>query len=245
MVKKIVFGLLSLFCCAGLALMDVSARQQKPAVAASAAAAVSASPLELARAAFKAQGGEKFRNLKNTVLVGSADLFGPNSTRGVPAQFVSVTDGVRARLELNSPGFKLSYIDNGERHVTSIRGMELPPGKLGLPMLQKFDQPGYTVSALPDQKKGPGFRITDQAGDSTDFYVNAANGQVTRVVTTSGGNSNSIEFKSVKEVEGVLVPFNYVQQLGTPQGIYFAEYKVKDAKFNQKIGDDVFAIAAK
>lgn len=242
MFKKIGFGLLALLCCACLAMTNVSARQQKPAAALSAAAT---SPIELARAALKAQGGEKFRNLKNTVLVGTCDLFGPNSTRAVPAQFVNVTEGVRARLELNSPGFKLSYIDNGERHITSIRGMELPPGKLGLSMLQKFDQSGYTVSGLPAEKKNPGFRITDQSGDSTDFYINAETGQVARVVTTFEGNSNSIEFKSFKEVEGVLVPFNYVQQLSTPQGTYFAEYKVKDAKFNQKLGDDVFAIATK
>ena len=244
MVKKIVFGLLALCCCACLALADVSARQQKPA-AATAAALDSSSSVELARATLKAHGGEKFCNLKNTVLVGTADLFGPNSTRAVPAQFVSVTEGVRARLELNSPGFKLSYVDNGERHVTSIRGMELPPGKLGLNMLQKFDQPGYTVTALPAQKKSPGFRITDASGDATDFYVNTATGRVSLIVTTFDGNSNSVEFKSFKEIDGVVVPFNYVQKLSTPQGAYFAEYKVKEAKFNQKIGDDVFAIAAK
>ena len=44
------------------------------------------------------------------------------------------------------------------------------------------------------------------------------------------------------EVEGVLIPFNFSQRLETPQGAFFAEYKVKDVKLNQPIGDDVFVI---
>ena len=37
-------------------------------------------PIELARAALMAQGGDKFKNLKSMMLTGSADLYAPNST---------------------------------------------------------------------------------------------------------------------------------------------------------------------
>jgi hypothetical protein len=46
----------------------------------------------------------------------------------------------------------------------------------------------------------------------------------------------------MKEVDGVLVSFEFTQRLEMPQGAFFAEFKVKDAKLNQPIGDDVFAM---
>ena len=45
------------------------------------------------------------------------------------------------------------------------------------------------------------------------------------------------------EVEGVLIPVSFSQRLEMPgQGAFFAEYKVKDVKLNQPIGDDVFVM---
>jgi glyceraldehyde 3-phosphate dehydrogenase len=44
--------------------------------------------------------------------------------------------------------------------------------------LGKFDQPGYKVSALPDKKKLRGFRVIDPDGNTTDFYLDPANGRV-------------------------------------------------------------------
>jgi hypothetical protein len=40
----------------------------------------------------------------------------------------------------------------------------------------------------------------------------------------------------------VLVPLEFSWRLEMPQGAFFAEYKVKDAKLNNPIGDDVFAM---
>src|SRR3954463_12920249 len=51
------------------------------------------SPVDLARAAFMAQGGEKARNLKSMVLTGSVDLYAPNSLQSLPGKFVIVTAG--------------------------------------------------------------------------------------------------------------------------------------------------------
>jgi hypothetical protein len=48
--------------------------------------------------------------------------------------------------------------------------------------------------------------------------------------------------KKFKEVDGVLVAFNFSQRFEMTQGAFFAEYSVKEAKFNQTLGDDAFAI---
>ena len=40
----------------------------------------------------------------------------------------------------------------------------------------------------------------------------------------------------------MLIPMNFSQRLEMQQGAFFAEYKVKEVKLNQPIGDDVFAI---
>src|SRR5437773_9279107 len=50
-------------------------------------------PIDLARAALAAQGGEKFKALKSMVLKGSVDLYAPNSTQSIPGSFVMVTAG--------------------------------------------------------------------------------------------------------------------------------------------------------
>lgn len=118
-----------------------------------------------------------------------------------------------------------------------------PASKFGLPVLAKFDQPGYTVSALPDNKKKQrSFRIVDSEGNTTDFYLDNATGRVTTCLIPYNGFTFGIENSKFKEVEGVLVPFEFSWRLETPQGAYFAEYKVKDVKLNQALGDDVFAM---
>ncbi|MGI9066198.1 MAG: hypothetical protein ACR2HX_07330, partial [Pyrinomonadaceae bacterium] len=60
-----------------------------PATATAAGPAITAttSPIDLARAALAAQGGDKFKSLKSMVLKGSVDLYAPNSTQSVPGGF--------------------------------------------------------------------------------------------------------------------------------------------------------------
>src|SRR5437899_2744546 len=48
-------------------------------------------PLELARAALAAQGGEKFKNLKSMMMTGTVDLYPPNSAQSIPGKFAMVT----------------------------------------------------------------------------------------------------------------------------------------------------------
>lgn len=202
------------------------------------------SPMDLARAALAAQGGDSYRNLKNMVLRGSVDLYAPNSTQSIPGGFVWVVAGQKLRLEVDArPAVSFKQIYDGERSYSSLPGVDLPPAsKFGLALLAKYDQPGYTVSALPDKKKQRGFRIVDAEGNTTDFYIDTATARVMTFLIPYNGYTFGTENKKFKEIEGVLVPFEFTQRLEMPQGAFFAEYKVKDAKLNQPLGDDVFAM---
>ena len=241
-----------------LLLMSSAAKAQGPEAAKSKGAAAAASttipappaitanttPIELARAALMAQGGDKFKNLKSMMLIGSADLYAPSSTQSIPGKFVIVTTGDKVRIEIDArPMFNFKQIYDGQQSYSSMPGVQMPPpSKFGLPVLAKFDQPGYTVSALPDKKKLRGFRIVDAEGNTTDFYVDPATARVMQYLTPYQGYTFGTENSKFREVEGVLVPVNFSQRLEMQQGAFFAEYKVKDVKLNQPIGDDVFTI---
>src|SRR4051812_48145651 len=82
-----------------------TATASSPAANTSVAITATTSPMELARAAFAAQGGEKFRNMKSLVLIGSVDLYGPNSAQALPGKFAIVNAGDRVRIEIQSPAF--------------------------------------------------------------------------------------------------------------------------------------------
>jgi hypothetical protein len=201
-------------------------------------------PLELARAALAAQGGEAFKNLKNMLLSGSVDLYAPNSAQSLPGKFSLITAGERMRLDVNAPPvFSFKQIYDGQQSYSSMPGVQMPPAnKFGLPVLAKYDQAGYTVSALPDKKKLRGFRIADAEGNSTDFYIDATTARVMQYLIPFNGYTFGIENSKFKEFEGVLVATSFSQRMEMPQGAFFAEYKVKDVKLNQPLGDDVFRI---
>jgi hypothetical protein len=214
------------------------------AIPAAPAITANSTPLELARAALAAQGGDKFKNMKSMVLIGSVDVYPPNSAQSVPGKFVMVTVGDKVRIDIDAlgmPHFRQIY--DGQQSFSSIPGMQLPPAsKFGLPVLTKFEQSGYTVSALPDKKKLRGFRIVDAEGNTTDFYIDPATGRVSQYLIPYNGFTFSTENSKFKEIDGVLVPVNFTQKLELLQQAYFAEYKVKDVKLNQPIGDDVFVM---
>jgi hypothetical protein len=224
-----------------------STTAQTPATNAktSAAALISASstPLDLARATYTAQGGDKFRDLKNIVLLGTADLYSPGSTQSLAGKFYMVTAGDRVRLEVQSPIANFTLISDGARTYTSLRGFELPPAsRFGVPVLMRFDQSGYAVTALPDKKKERAFRITEPEGMITDFYIDAATGRLLRFEVPYGVYTYGVEFKGVRELDGVLLPTSFVQRISTVQGDFFAEFKVKEAKLNQELPADIFVI---
>src|SRR6266480_1595950 len=207
-------------------LLSVVAMAQEPSAAkptgatTTTASAVSpgitpnSTPLELARAALAAQGGDKFKNLKSMMLTGSVDLYPPNSAQSIPGRFAMVVAGDRVRIEIDArPIFNFKQIYDGQRSFSSIPGAEMPPAsKFGLPVLARFDQPGYTVSAMPDKKKLRGFRIVDSEGNTTDFYVDPANARVMQYLTPYQGYTFGTENSKFREVEGVLVPVNFSQR---------------------------------
>jgi hypothetical protein len=223
-----------------------SAQTTTAAGAKAAVASAPTTPLEMARATYAAQGGDKYRDLKNVVLLGSADLYAPGSAQSLSGKFGMITSGDRLRLEVQSPLFGFSLVSDGVRTYSSMRGFELPSAsRFGVPVLLKFDQPGYAVTALNGSKKERGFRITDPEGNITDFYIDAATSRLARFEVPYGDYTYSVEFKSMKEIEGVFVPMNFVQRISSTQGSFYAEFKVKDAKINQELPDTTFVIPDK
>src|SRR5258707_13189212 len=158
------------------AVAPAGVKDPTPAVAITA----TTSPMDLARAALAAQGGETYKTVKSMVLRGSVDLYAPNSTQSIPGGFVWVVAGDKVRLEIDArPAVSFKQIYDGQRSYSSLPGVELPPAsKFGLAVLGRYDQPGYTVTAIPDKKKQRGFRISDADGNTTDFYIDPSKGRV-------------------------------------------------------------------
>ncbi|MCA1816052.1 MAG: hypothetical protein LC746_06530 [Acidobacteria bacterium] len=200
-----------------------------------------ATPVELARAAVAAQGGDKWRALKNIVLFGTAVLYSPGSTQSLAGKFYMVTAGDRVRLQVESPIVNMTLVSDSTGTYTSIRGFQLPPAsRFGVPVLMNYDQPGYAVAALNSKKKERAFRITEPEGMITDFYLDAATGRLVRFEVPYGPYTYGVEIKAVKDVDGVPVPTSFVQRISTGQGDFFAEFKVKEAKLNQELPADIF-----
>jgi len=222
-----------------------SASAAKSSIPAPLAITDKSTPVELARAALMALGGENFRKLKSSMVIGTANLYAPNQTQSIPGTFAIVTAGEKIRIDINAqPVFIFKQIYDGQRSVSNIPGVEVPPpSKFGLQVLGKFDQPGYTVTALPDKKKLRGFRIVDGEGNTTDYYIDPGTAQVSEFVIPYNGYTFGSSISKFKEYDGVMVPTNFTQRFELPgAGAYFAEYKVKDIKLNQPICDDVFVI---
>src|SRR5262245_9580461 len=219
-----------------------------PATPAAAAPAVNitpeSTPIALARAAFTAQGGEKFRQVQNLMLRGSVSLYPPNSPQSIPGAFSIVTANEKLRMEIDArPVIVFKQIYDGQQSYSSMPGVEVPPlSKFGLSVLSKFDQPGYKVTAIANKKKLRGFRIADPEGYTTDFYIDPVNGRVMEFFLTYGGATFGTANSKFKEVDGVLIPFSFSQRFEMPQGAFFAEYSVKEVKLNQTLGEDAFAI---
>ena len=201
-------------------------------------------PLELARAAFTAQGGEKFRNVQNMILRGSVQLYPPNSVQSLPGSFSLVTAGPKLRLEIDArPVMSFKQIYNGEQSYSSMPNVEMPPlTKFGLGALARFDQPGYQITAIADKKKQRGFRLVDPEGYTTDFYVDPKTGRVMSFFLYYGGATLGTENSKFKEVDGVLIPFSFSQKFEMTMGAFFAEFSVKEVKLNQQLTEDAFAI---
>ena len=204
-------------------------------------------PLELAKSALLAHGGDKFRNMKTLVVIGTADVSGSPSMT-FPAPFVMTYSGDKYRLEISTPFVQFKQIYDGQQTFSSAGEVSLPPiNRLGLPLLPKIGEKDFTVSELPEaKKKKTGFRITSPEGFYTDFFVDEKTGQVKgyeasyevsgRTVTTA------VEIDKLREVEGVKVPERYAQRFETNGLTIYADFKAKEITVNSTIEDSVFVM---
>ncbi|MEP6901713.1 MAG: hypothetical protein ABJA66_08185 [Actinomycetota bacterium] len=204
-------------------------------------------PLDLAKAALKAHGGDKFKNMKTLIVRGTADVSGSPTTT-FPATFATIFAGDKYRFEVTNPVNPFKQIYDGQQTVSSIPNFTLPPiNRLGLPLLQRMDEKGFVVSALPEKsKKKAGFRITSPEGYYTDFFVDEKTGQIKSYDASYDLNgrsvTTSVEIDSFKDVDGIKIPEKYAQRLELGFTIYVA-FKAKEILINTEVADDVFSMA--
>lgn len=205
-------------------------------------------PLELARSAAAAQGGDKFKNMKTLVVRGTADVSG-SPTMTFPGTFATIYSGEKYRLEIATPFQPFKQTFDGRDTSSSLKGFELPPlNRLGLPLLQKIDEKDFTVSALPESnKKKSGFRVTAPEGFYTDYFIDEKTGMVKSYESSYEINgrhvTTSVEIDRVREVEGVKIPERYAQRLDLGQLTVYVDFKAKDIFVNSAVTDDVFSLS--
>src|SRR5690242_14838948 len=161
------------------------AQEQKPAAApangetAAAAPAVvitdKSTPTEPARAAFIAQGGEKFRSVQNMVMRGSVQLYPPNSVQSIPGSFSLVTAGPKLRMDIDArPAIVFKQIYDGQNSYSSMPNVEMPPlTKYGLGALGGYDQAGYRTTGLRNKKSQLPFRFADPNANTPNSPTDA------------------------------------------------------------------------
>ena len=209
--------------------------------------AKNAAPLDVAKAALAAHGGDKFKQMKTLVVIGTADVSG-SPTMTFPAPFVMTYAGDKYRLEISTPFLQFKQIYDGEQTISSAKDFSLPPiNRLGLPLLPKIGEKDYTVSALPENKKKKlGFRITSPEGYYTDFFIDEKTGQVKSYEASYEFNGRTIttavEIDKLREVEGVKIPEKYAQRFETANLTVYANFKAKEISVNSTVADDVFTM---
>lgn len=204
--------------------------------------------LSLAKAAFAAHGGDRFKNVKTMVLRGSVDLTSSAFNQAILSAFSMAYAGDKYRLELANPIQSFKQTFDGVQTRTSIQtGFSLPPiNRLGLPLLQRLGDEGFVVTALPaNSKKKLGFRITAPDGYFTDFFVDEKTKQIKsyeamyefsgRMFTTS------VDIGKYREVEGVFVPEKYSQRFDLGQLTVYGDFKTKDILINTALSPEVFS----
>ncbi len=205
-------------------------------------------PLDLAKAALVANGGDKFKNMKTLIVRGTANVSGSPTTT-FPATFATIFSGDKYRYEIINPIQPFKQIYDGQQTVSTVPNFTLPPiNRLGLSLLQRMDEKDYVISALPEKsKKKNGFRITSPEGYYTDFFVDEKTGQVKSYEASydfNGRNvTTSVEIDSFKEIDGVKIPEKYAQRFELGFATIYAEFKAKEISVNSEVADDVFSLA--
>lgn len=203
---------------------------------------------EAAKAAYLAHGGDKLKAIKTLVIKGSVDVSVQNNV--LPGGFSTVISGDKYMLDIQTAFQSIKQTYDGDHTISSLPGMTLPPvTTLGFPLLIKYGDKGYAVSALPDGKKGYGFRLTAPDGFYTDFWVDEKTNLIKKYESAYEMNgrtfTTSIEVDKLRVAEGITVPEKYSQRFDLGQITAYANFKAKDILFNSPIDDAVFGKAAK
>jgi hypothetical protein len=224
-------------------------KDKTPVAAAATSTSISktSTPMELAKAALAAHGGDKFKNMKTLTVRGSAEVSG-SPTQVMNGTFAMIMAGEKYRLEVVIPIQSFKQVYDGEQTYSSMPGFQLPPlNRLGLPLLPKIEEKGYTVTELPDNKsKKLGFRITSPEGYYTDFFVDEKTGQIKSYAAKYdfGGReiTTAVDIDKLKDVEGVLVPEKYSQRFELGQVSMYSNFKAKEILVNATLPDDTFTM---
>lgn len=208
--------------------------------------AASTQPLDVAKAALAAHGGDKLKKMRSLVMKGSVEMNVMGQT--MPGAFSTAFSGEKYFFEINSAAQQLKQVYDGRDTYSSIPGFSLPPvTTVGFPILARVGDVGYPVSALPETaKKKRGFRITAPDGFYTDFIIDEKTGLVKgyesafevggRAVTTSADVDETLT------IEGVIIPKKYSQRFDLGQLVAYASFKAKDILVNTTIEDSAFAL---
>ena len=201
----------------------------------------------LAKKAFEAHGGKKFKEMQNLSVKGSVDVTTSAINQALPASFTTVFSGDKYRLEISSQFANFLQIYDGKETFTSPqRGFSLPPiNRLGFPLLQKLGVEGFTVSDLPKSKKN-GFRITSPEGFYTDFYLdkksNRIKGYDSSYLIGNREATTTVEIDKFTEKDGIIIPTKYAQRFDFGQMTVYADFKAKEVTVNEDIEESVFSV---
>jgi hypothetical protein len=206
-------------------------------------AAGSSAPIEIAKLAVAAHGGDKLKQMRSLVLKGSVEVTA-GSPFSIPATFALVISGDKYYFELTNPIQPFKQVFDGTR--TYSAGFELPPmTSLGFPLLPRVGDSGYVVSALPEaKKKKHGFRITTPDGFYTDFYTDEKTNRIKSYESAydMGGRiaTTSVEVDESQMVDGVLIPKRYSQRFDLGPTSAYADFKTKEILVNTPVPDAYF-----
>lgn len=201
--------------------------------------------IELAKQAIESHGGEKFKKMQSLVVRGTADVSG-SPTATFPASFLIVFSGEKYVLEVNSSFQSFKQVFDGQQTYSTIAGFNLPPiNRLGLPLLQRVGQEGFTVSELPEKKKKKlGFRITSPEGYYTDFFLDEKTKRIKAYEASySVGNrtvTTAVEIDKFRDVDGIILPERYSQRFDLGTFTVYSDFRAKEILVNTQIPDDVF-----
>lgn len=205
-------------------------------------------PLEIAKAALTAHGGDKLKALKTLVVRGSAVVSG-SPTQIIQATFAMIFAGEKYRFDLTAPPVvNFRQISDGQQTQSSMRGLSLPPlNQVGLPVLAKIEEKGWVVSALPEKfKKKMGFRVTSPEGYFTDFVIDEKTNRVKEYESSydlyGTPATTSVAVDQYKDVNGVFINEKFSQRLELGQMNFYANYKAKEILIDTPIDDEIFTM---